>query len=142
MANTDNTNQAMNWKYERLAPDAISGIDLRIREIKQIKNLINLDNDEEIEIIYRDNAGFEKYFSITEEEIVAVTNKRIFSIEKTLIRTTLLTDIQSCQQEKKGILRWDQIVVTKKDGTKMSYGIYYSETAGLFAKYINNKIHK
>jgi hypothetical protein len=142
MTTDNNSNQINNWKYERLAEDTISGIDLRIRELKQIKNIITFDNDEDIEIIYRDTAGFEKYFSVTEKKIVAITNKRIFSMEKNIIQSTFFDDIKSCQHIKNNIFRWDQILIVKNNGLSIAYGIYYSETAKLFVNHINNKLQK
>ncbi|MCK4968666.1 MAG: hypothetical protein KAS12_06425 [Candidatus Aenigmarchaeota archaeon] len=129
-----------NWKYERLAKDTISGIDLRFREFNQIQSLIGFDFDETIKIIYRETGGFEKYFSITEKKIVAITNKRIFGIEKSMIKSILLEDIQSCKQIKKNIFRWDQLIITKKDDTNLQYGIRWSESAKLFVDFIYTKL--
>lgn len=127
-------------RYRRIAPDAISGEDLRQRETELISQAVKFMLDERIEIIYRNNGQFETYFDLADSKIVGVTNQRIFQIEKGIVTFTYLRDIAYCSQRKRGHFWWDFVVVHLNLAQTVDYPIYFGETAEYFVKYINAKL--
>lgn len=123
-------------KVDRVAEDTISGLDLKVREVNMISEIVHFLPSESIQIIYLSGGNFEPTFKIEGNTIVGVTNFRIFKIEKSNVDSVMIKDILKVTHEKNGLLRWDKVVCTTTNGKTETFGIFYSKTCEYFCNHL------
>jgi hypothetical protein len=126
--------------FNHIVSDTVSGLDLRIREIQVIENIIKFKENEKIEILFMFGGGFEKHFDINMKNIVGITNERIFKLENGIVKYAMFNEINKVNHIKKNIFRWDQIVCEMKNGKNIEFGIYHRDTAKHFTNYLKMKL--
>lgn len=131
---------SMNTKCKRIVPDTISGLDLRQRENDAIMKLVGIPADEPIEVINMWGGNFEEYFDLATNILVGLTGKRIFEIRNGIPAYVMFDDVHTCYHKRANIVRWDHVVITRKNGTTKEFGIYYGKTVEHFIQFIKSKI--
>ena len=142
--NSQKRPQEQPYTQQKIIPtitmETILGKYLDDEKTEDIEQIINFDEEEKIELIYKVGGFDDDDYEVIQSTIVGITNKRIFRIEDGEILKHYFSQIESCKHEKKNIFRWDQLVITTKKHTNVKYGIYFSETAKYFNKYLNGKL--
>lgn len=122
-------------KYSHLVTNTVKGYELKKTEADAINNLVELMDNEQILLLYRDGS-FDTHDILCGTIIVGLTNFRIFKIENGLAWSTFMENIKSVKHEQNGIFYWDKLICTTKTGAVNTYGIYYNDTCKYFCDYM------
>jgi hypothetical protein len=136
----NNNDTKITKKVDNITMDTISGDDLQQEVHDLLKNTLNMETNEKIEIIYKFNGVFDQKMTLFNSVFVGITNLRIFKTEDGLAYFTWLSNIKSCRHKKNSIFKWDELIITMNDNSEKGYGIYYYDTVEYFVKYLQMKI--
>ena len=101
---------------------------------KNILNFLEFHQNEKIELLY----SYYSTYSIKNDIMVGITNKRIFKIDKGVKRFTNMNSIKTAKHIKKWLFFWDKIECMTTDEKIETYGIFHALDCNYFCNYLND----